>query len=134
MINSSLNLGKNVDKEDYKVTEEQLYVYTTKPSEDDVKNNKGKAYKYGEEIPLSKDGTIWITDKKEITVLADTMEELELFKYDESKEYEFYLPGKKVSDLSSEYLSWTNGACDGVDTIPFYGIFAVDHGDGFMSK
>lgn len=53
---------------------------------------------------------------------------------DESKEYEFYLPGKKVSDLSSEYLSWTNGACDGVDTISFYGIFAVDHGDGFMSK
>ena len=90
VINSSLDLGKNVDKEDYKVTEEQLYVYTTKPSEADIKDNKGKAYKYGEEIPLSKDGTIWIADKKEITVLADAMEELELFKYDESKAYEKY--------------------------------------------
>lgn len=52
----------------------------------------------------------------------------------ESTNCEFYLPGKPVSELSDDYLSWTQGATTGSETINFYGIYAVDSGKGFMSE
>lgn len=90
VVNSDIQLGEDIDREDYKVENEKLYVYRTRPTVDDLRDKNGEEFKYGDVIPLGADETIWLVDEKDMTILADDMEALEAFKYDESKEYETY--------------------------------------------
>ncbi len=90
VVTSDIQLSENIDAEDYKVENEKLYVYRTRPTVDDLRDKTGEEFKYGDTIPLGENETIWIVDEKDLTILADDMEELELFNYDESKEYETY--------------------------------------------
>lgn len=49
--------------------------------------------------------------------------------------FELYLPGKKTSELSENYLSWAYLGWwgeDTPDTLPFAGIYNVKTGDGFI--
>ena len=89
VVSSSID-ADGLDEEDYKIENEHLYVYSTKPSAEDLENQTGKEYTYGEEIPLGANDTIWIVDNKNMTVLTDSIEDLKLFNYKESKEYETY--------------------------------------------
>ncbi len=90
VVTSDIQLSENIDAEDYRVENEKLYVYRTRPTVDDLRDKKGEEFKYGDTIPLGENETIWIVDEKDMTILADDMEELELFNYEESKEYETY--------------------------------------------
>ena len=90
IVVSSAVDANGIDKEDYKIENEHLYVYKAKPSADDIEKKTGKEYAYGEEIPLGENDTIWIVDNKDMTILTESIEELELFNYKESKEYETY--------------------------------------------
>ena len=90
VVNSDIQLSEDIDREDYKVENEKLYVYRTRPTVDDLRDKNGEEFKYGDVIPLGADETIWLVDEKDMTILADDMEALEAFKYDESKEYETY--------------------------------------------
>ena len=90
VVTSDIQLSEDIDTEDYKVENEKLYIYRTRPTVDDLRDKTGEEFKYGDLIPLGADETIWLVDEKDMTILADDMEELELFKYDESKEYETY--------------------------------------------
>ena len=89
VVSSAID-ANGIDKEDYKIENEHLYVYKAKPSADDIEKKTGKEYAYGEEIPLGENDTIWIVDNKDMTILTESIEELELFNYKESKEYETY--------------------------------------------
>ena len=90
VVTSDIQLSENIDAEDYRVENEKLYVYRTRPTVDDLRDKKGEEFKYGDTIPLGENETIWIVDEKDMTILADDIEELKLFNYDESKEYETY--------------------------------------------
>lgn len=51
--------------------------------------------------------------------------------------FELYLPGKKTSELSENYLSWAYLGWWGEeapDTLPFAGIYNVKTGDGFIGE
>ena len=90
VVTGAVDLGENIDAEDYQIENEKMYVYRTQPTADDIKNHTGEEYKYGDEIPFNENETVWIVDDKDMTILADDIEELELFDYDNSKEYENY--------------------------------------------
>ena len=90
VVVSSTVDANGIDQEDYKIENEHLYVYTSKPSADDLKKQSGKEYAYGEEIPLGANDTIWLVDSKDMTILTDSIEDLELFNYKESNEYKAY--------------------------------------------
>ena len=90
VVTSHIQLDSDIAEEDYKVENEKLYVYRTRPTVDDLRDMTGEEYKYGEEIPLGENETIWLVDSKDMTILAEDIDELELFNYGESKEYEAY--------------------------------------------
>jgi hypothetical protein len=50
-----------------------------------------------------------------------------------SGEFRLYLPGKKVSELPTEYLDWVYFAVDGSDTFNFYGLYNITGKQGFSS-
>ena len=57
---------------------------------DDLRNRTGQEYAYGEEIPFGENETVWIVDQKDMTILADSVMDLDVFKFGESEEYEAY--------------------------------------------
>ena len=89
-VSSELQVSENIDPEDYSVENEKLYVYTSRPTMDDLRNRTGQEYAYGEEIPFGENETVWIVDQKDMTILADSVMDLDVFKFGESEEYEAY--------------------------------------------
>ena len=89
-VSSELQVNENIDPEDYSVENEKLYVYTSRPTMDDLRNRTGQEYAYGEEIPFGENETVWIVDQKDMTILADSVMDLDVFKFGESEEYEAY--------------------------------------------
>ena len=90
VVTSDIQPSEDIDAEDYKVENEKLYVYRTRPTVDDLRDKTGEEVQYGDVIPLGENETVWLVDSKDMTILAEDMEELTLFNYDESKEYEAY--------------------------------------------
>ena len=89
-VSSELQVSEDIDPEDYSVENEKLYVYTSRPTMDDLRNRTGQEYAYGEEIPFGENETVWIVDQKDMTILADSVMDLNVFKFGESEEYEAY--------------------------------------------
>ena len=82
--------NEEIDEDDYEITEEKLYVYTSKPTMQELRSHAGREYGYGEEIPLNDDETVWIVDEKEMTILEEDIMELELYDYEHSEDYPNY--------------------------------------------
>lgn len=89
-VSTEIQVSEDIDPEDYTVENDKLYVYTSKPSIDDLRDCTGKEYAYGEEIVFGENETVWIVDSKDITILADAMMDLELYDYDANEAYEAY--------------------------------------------
>ena len=89
-VSTEIKVSDDIDKEDYTVENDKLYVYTSRPTLNDIKNCTGKEYTYGEEIPFGENETVWIVDNKDMTILADSMADLTAYDYAKNKEYEAY--------------------------------------------
>ena len=89
-VSTEIKVSDDIDTEDYTVENDKLYVYTSRPTLNDIKNCTGKEYTYGEEIPFGENETVWIVDNKDMTILADSMADLTTYDYAKSKEYEAY--------------------------------------------
>ena len=89
-VDSEVVPNEEIDEDDYEITEEKLYVYTSKPTMQELRSHAGREYGYGEEIPLNDDETVWIVDEKEMTILEEDIMELELYDYDHSEDYPSY--------------------------------------------
>lgn len=90
IITGKMELGDKISEEDYSVKSEKLRVFRLEPSVDDLKNQRGEEFSYGERIPLEDGETIWVTAEQEITLLEKDMKELQLFDFEESEEYYEY--------------------------------------------
>jgi hypothetical protein len=90
IVSSEIQVSEEIDPEDYRIENEKLYVYTSKPSIDDLKNQTGEVYTYGDEIPFDENTTLWIVDESNLTILADDIMELELYDYENSEAYVAY--------------------------------------------
>lgn len=88
-VSSRLEAAKGLDPEDYTLSEGALYVYTGKPTVEELQKKAGTRYAYGEEIPLG-EGTIWIAGGQELTISGEDMEALKLYDYEKSREYVRY--------------------------------------------
>ena len=89
-VSTEIKVSDDIDTEDYTVENDKLYVYTSRPTLNDIKNCTGKEYTYGEEIPFGENETVWIVDNKDMTILADSMADLTTYDYAKRKEYEAY--------------------------------------------
>ena len=89
-VDSEVVPNEEIDEDDYEITEEKLYVYTSKPTMQELRSHAGREYGYGEEIPLNDDETVWIVDEKEMTILEEDIMELELYDYEHSEDYPNY--------------------------------------------
>jgi hypothetical protein len=89
-VSAELQVGEDIDAEDYRFENEKLYVYTGKPTLAELRNHAGTEYKYGQEITLKEDETVWIVDDMDMTILADDIENLELYDFYNSSIYEKY--------------------------------------------
>ena len=54
--------------------------------------------------------------------------------YEESKNFELYLPGKSDASLSEDFKGWVRHYPNGTGRIDYYGIFNADKGYGMYSK
>ena len=88
-VSGEIQMGEDISSEDYTVEEGKLYVYTSQPSIEDIKEHKGTEYKYGDTISLG-NGTVWIVNESNMTILADDMAELSLYDYENSEIYAKY--------------------------------------------
>ena len=86
---SKIQVGEDISSEDYTVEEGKLYVYTSQPSIEDIKEHKGREYKYGDTISLG-DGMVWIVNESNMTILAEDIPELTLYDYENSEIYVKY--------------------------------------------
>ena len=85
-VSGKIQMGEDISSEDYTVEEGKLYVYTSQPSIEDIKEHKGTEYNYGDTISLG-NGTVWIVNENNMTILADDMAELSLYDYENSEIY-----------------------------------------------
>ena len=88
-VSGKIQMGEDISSEDYTVEEGKVYVYTSQPSIEDIKEHKGTEYNYGDTISLG-NGTVWIVNENNMTILADDMAELSLYDYENSEIYVKY--------------------------------------------
>lgn len=109
---------------------------------DDDVNIADECYFSGKFSPLKKTGSYEYSMKCESLKQEGTIGEKKIidgitvttstpYGFDNAGEFRLYLPGKKASDLSEEYLSWTNGTVSD-DILPSYGLYNVGGKQGFI--
>ena len=52
------------------ITDEVVYVYPHRPSVEELRNQTGMQYRFGEEIPVRDDETVWIVDGRMMKIQA----------------------------------------------------------------
>ncbi|MDO4649977.1 MAG: hypothetical protein Q4B26_15160, partial [Eubacteriales bacterium] len=83
-----LTVASEIDADvmdDSTVTNEKLYVFTQKPTLEDIKNHtNGTEYKYGDVIPMAEGATLWILDEKDMTIdeIDGAIEDLDVYEFD----------------------------------------------------
>lgn len=89
-VSSAIQMNEGIPAEDYSIANDKLYVYTSRPGIEELKNHTGEEYQEGQEISLSEGETIWLVSEKDMTILGEDMSNLDLFDYDSSEAYVNY--------------------------------------------
>ena len=89
-VSKEIKMDEEIATEDYRFENEKLYVYTSRPSIEELKSASGQEAAYGTEILLGEDETVWIVSESDMTILADDVMELKQFDFENSEEYVKY--------------------------------------------
>ena len=79
-----------LEEEDMEISSDVLYLYTSKPTLEQLQSHSGKRISYGEAVSIGKAETVWIQAEMEMSFLIDDVLDLDVYDYSNSQVYRNY--------------------------------------------